>query len=131
MNTDVFWQSSLAIQIHMIAALLALVIGLYMWWRPKGTTAHKMVGRGFIILMLVTAISAVFIRHINNGHFSWIHIFVPVTFFSAFQAIYHIRKRDIKRHKSAVKGMFFGALLIPGAFAFMPGRVMYRLFFGG
>jgi len=30
-----------------------------------------------------------------------------------------------------VASMFFAALLIPGAFAFMPGRTLWRLFFGG
>jgi len=35
----------------------------------------------------------------------------------------------MKRHKRAVKGLFFGALLIPGVISFMPGRTMWMLFF--
>jgi uncharacterized membrane protein len=90
-----------------------------------------MIGRLFLALMLITAIAAIFIREINGGHFSWIHIFVPITFFASWEAVHFIRKGNLKRHKRAVKGLFFGALLIPGVLSFMPGRIMYLLVFGG
>ena len=80
--------------------------------------------------MLTTAISAFFIRYINDGQFSWIHLFIPLTFFTVFEAIYFIRKGNIKRHKRAVTGLFFGALLIPGVFSFLPGRIMNMMVFG-
>jgi len=131
MNINVFQEASTVIQIHMVAACVALILGIIMFVRRKGTPSHKMIGKLFVGLMLITAISAIFIRHINNGSFSWIHIFVPVTLFAAWEAIYFIRKGNVKRHKRAVKGMFFGALLIPGIFSFLPGRIMYKLFFGG
>ena len=130
MNWEYITQASPAIKIHLFTALAALLFGLFMWARPKGTAAHKMIGRAFIVLMLVTAFSALFIRHINHGQFSFIHIFVPITFLGAYQAVTRIRRRDVKGHKSAVKGMFFGALLIPGMFAFMPGRTLWMLVFG-
>lgn len=130
MKLQYFTEASLAVQIHIIAAMLALGIGIYMWRAKKGTRTHKLIGRGFLLLMLATAISAIFIRHINNGSFSWIHIFVPITFIAAFETVYFIRKGNIRHHKRAVKGLFFGALLIPGIFSFMPGRTMYMLFFG-
>ncbi len=110
---------------------MALLLGIIMWLRPKGTGSHKLIGRGFVVLMLITAFSAIFIREINRGSFSLIHIFVPVTFLGAWQAVYFIRKKDIKRHKKAVQGLFFGALLIPGLLTFIPGRRMWMVFFGG
>ena len=119
----------MAVIIHLIVALLALVFGLLMWFRPKGTPSHKLIGRGFIALMLVTATSAIFIRQINNGSFSWIHIFVPITFIGAYQVVSSIRRGEVKKHKRHVQGMFFGALLIPGLFAFMPGRTLWMIFF--
>ena len=131
MHWEYITQASLAIQIHLAAACLALALGIFMWARPKGTRSHKMIGRGFVVIMLITAFSAIFIREINNGQFSFIHIFVPVTILAAYQAISYIRKRNVKGHIRAVQGMFFGALLIPGIFAFMPGRSLWKLFFGG
>ena len=131
MNWPAFTEASLIIQIHWIAAMAALVFGVTMLLRRKGTRSHKMIGRVFIGLMLITALSSIFIREINRGSFSWIHIFIPLTLFASWEAIHFIRKGNVKRHKRAVMGMFFGALLIPGLFTFVPGRRMWMLFFGG
>lgn len=130
MNPEYFTQASLAIQIHILVAMAALVLGIAMFARKKGTKSHKMIGRIFAVFMVATAVSAIFIREINNGSFSWIHIFVIVTFTALFETFYHIRKGNIKGHKRAVSGLFFGALLIPGALSFIPGRTMWMIFFG-
>ena len=130
MKPEYILNASPAIQIHLVAAFLALGVGIIMWMRPKGTRGHKFAGRGFVVLMIVTAFSAIFIRQINNGSFSFIHLFVPLTFLGVWQAITRIRRKNIKGHKSAVKGLFFGALLIPGALSFLPGRHMWMVFFG-
>lgn len=130
MNISYLTEASLAIQIHAATALLALALGIFMWVQPKGTARHKLMGRGFVMVMLIVAISAYFIRSSQNGDFSWIHLFIPLTFFGTAQAIYYIRKGDIKRHIRSVQGLFFGALLIPGIFAFMPGRRLWMVFFG-
>jgi len=130
MNFETFTNAPLVIQLHAWAAFIALGLGIAMWLRPKGTKSHKAIGRGFLLFMLIAALSAIFIREINDGQFSWIHIFVPVTLFASFEAVFYIRKGNLKGHKRAVKGMFFGALLIPGAFSFLPGRLMWQVFFG-
>ncbi len=129
MNWEYYTEASTAIQIHMIAALVALILGILMLLRQKGTASHKMIGRIFAALMFVTAFSAIFIRQLNEGRFSWIHIFVIFTFVALIETFYHIRKGNLKGHKRAVMGLFFGALLIPGAFSFLPGRTMWMLFF--
>jgi len=130
MNFEHILEASPAIQIHLATAVLALVFGIVMWFRPKGTPSHKFVGRSFILLMLMTATSAIFIREINNGTFSFIHIFVPITFIGSWQVVSSIRRKDIKRHQKHVRNIFWGALLIPGLFAFLPGRHMWMMFFG-
>lgn len=129
MNIEYFTHASLAIQIHMLAATGAFFLGAYVLVRRKGTKAHKMAGRIFGLLMFATATTAVFIREINNGSLSWIHIFVPITFIGLYQVVSSIRKGNVKAHKRHVLTMYFAALLIPGAFAFMPGRTMWMLFF--
>lgn len=129
MNLEYFTQASTAIQIHIVVAMGALCLGALMFIRKKGTPSHKMIGRIFAILMFTTAASAIFIRQINDGSFSFIHIFVPVTFFALAETFWYIRKGNLKGHMRAVKGLFFGALLIPGALSFLPGRTMWMLFF--
>ncbi len=130
MDIDFFLGSSPAVIIHTFAAFSSLAIGTAMWLSRKGTTPHKLMGRLFVLLMAVTAFSALFIRYINDGTFSFIHLFVPLTFFAIWETIYFVRKGNIKRHKRAVQGLFFGALLIPGVLSFLPGRTMWTVFFG-
>lgn len=129
MNAEYFTQASLAIQIHMAVALAALIFGCLMFLRRKGDAAHRLMGALFLVFMLATAGTALFIRQINEGHLSWIHLFVPLTFFTAWQVIHFVRQGDIQRHRQAVKGLFFGALMIPGLAAFLPGRTMWMIFF--
>lgn len=131
LNFEIFPDLPIAIQIHIVAALTALVLGITMYTRRKGTPSHKVIGKLFLALMLITATSAIFIRYLNDGSFSWIHIFVPATFFAAWETVHYIRKGNLKGHKRAVSGLFFGALLIPGFLSFLPGRTMWVMVFGG
>lgn len=130
MNLAILEQASPAIIIHTLCAFGALGVGIMMWVRRKGTPSHKIIGRIFALLMAITAFSALFIRHLNDGNFSWIHLFVPLTFFALWEAFYYIRKGNLKKHMNAVKGLFFGALLIPGILSFLPGRMMWQMLFG-
>ncbi|MGB6231604.1 MAG: DUF2306 domain-containing protein [Litorimonas sp.] len=129
MSLDLFPQLPVAVQVHIVTAVASLALGVTMFVRPKGTRSHKLAGRLFLLFMLATAASAYFIRYINEGSFSWIHIFIPVTVFAAFETVFYIRRGNLKGHKRAVKGLFFGALLIPGALSFLPGRTMWMMFF--
>ncbi|MEM7728305.1 MAG: DUF2306 domain-containing protein [Pseudomonadota bacterium] len=128
MNPEYFTQASLAVQIHVLVAFAALAIGLAMFVKRKGTWMHRYGGRTFLLLMLATATSALFIREMNAGGLSWIHLFVPLTFFASWETVHYIRKGDVRRHRRAVMGLFFGALLIPGIVSFLPGRTMWMIF---
>lgn len=130
MHFDLLWSSSPAIVVHTVLAFGTLVLGGFVMLSKKGTAKHKLAGRLFLGLMIGVAITALFIRGLNGTKFSWIHIFVPVTLFAAWETVYYIRKNNLKGHKRAVKGLFFGELLIPGALSFLPGRLMWAVVFG-
>lgn len=130
MRLDILWEAGPAIIIHTICAFAALALGIAMFVRKKGTKSHKIIGRVFVILMAVTALSALFITGLNGKHWSLIHLFVPLTFYAIWELFHHIRKGDIVKHEKAVKGLFFGALLIPGIIAMMPGRRLWYVVFG-
>jgi len=115
---------SLAVMIHLATVLPAVPLGAWLMLARKGTPRHKQWGRVWVALMVVTAISALFIRQINGGQFSFIHLFVPLTFHSAWKAIATARRGDIAGHKRALIGFYLGALTIPGLFAFLPNRLM-------
>lgn len=80
--------------------------------------------------MLVTALSTIFIRNINDGEFSWIHLFTLLTMLAVPQAIVSARQGKIEAHKKHLRNFFIGALIIAGLTAFAPGRTMWQWAFG-
>ena len=118
------------IQIHLLAAVAAFVIGAVQIFGPKGTGMHRILGWTWIIFMVVVAGSSFFIKIINHGSFSFIHILSGATLIAAPMIVYTARKKDIKAHKKHATRLYTGALIIAGLFTFLPGRLMWQMFFG-
>jgi len=118
---------TLPIIIHLMTALPALVIGAAILWRRKGTVGHKLWGRIYTVLMLITATASIFIGAPGSGiagtGFSFIHIFTVMTFCSIPYAIWSIRKGKIDAHRGAMQGLYVG-LCVAGAFTLIPGRLL-------
>ena len=110
------------ILIHLGAALAALVLGIAVFLRRKGTFGHRVLGRAWVGLMLLTAISTYWIR--SSGSFSWIHGLSVLTLIALAFAVYFAVAGNIQRHQSIMKGTFFGALIVAGAFALLPQRLL-------
>ncbi len=130
MNFTAFLEAPAIIQLHASAALLALALGTVQMAAPKGTIPHRTFGIVFLAAMIVAALTAIFISEINPGGFSPIHIFVPTTLIAVVIGYRAARRRDSLNHKRHMIGLFFGALIIPGLFSFLPGRLMYEVAFG-
>lgn len=113
-----------AVIVHLSTAIPAIPLGAWLMLSRKGTPRHRALGKVWVGLMVVTACAAFFIRQINGGDFSPIHIFVPLTLYGAWQTIATARRHDIAAHRSALVKLYLGALIIPGAFTFLPGRLM-------
>ncbi len=124
---------NLPIIIHLSTVIPAIPLGAYILWRKKGDGLHKIMGRIWGMLMIVTAISSFWIGRPGSGlggtGFSFIHIFSVVTLVSIPMGIRAIRKGDVTGHYRAMQGPYIG-LLIAGLFAFIPGRVLGSLIFG-
>ncbi|MCC5996359.1 MAG: DUF2306 domain-containing protein [Oceanicaulis sp.] len=125
MNIDVFLAAPWHIQLHAGAAFAAVALGAIQLIAPKGTLPHRQLGYVWVALMLIVATTAIFIRH--DGAFSWLHLFVPLTYAGVAGLIWQARKGLVSRHRSTVLALFLGALMIPGAFSFVPGRLMYQV----
>ncbi len=130
MNIDLFLNARPVVIAHTLCAFVALFIGIAMFLRAKGTPSHKVLGKIFVMFMALTALSALFITGLNGRYWSFIHLFVPLTFYAIWELFHYIRKGNTKKHEKAVKGLFFGALLIPGITSFFPGRLMWHVVFG-
>ena len=121
--------AKLPVIIHVASVLPCIPLGGYLLLAPKGTKRHKQLGKLWLVLMLVTATSAIFIQ--SSGSFSPIHIFVPVTFHAAWKTVATARKGDIAGHKKHLVITYLTALTIPGIVAFaLPGRLMNVMLLG-
>ncbi|WP_260482280.1 DUF2306 domain-containing protein [Sphingomicrobium flavum] len=123
------WVRDTALTIHLLTAVPAIPLGAYVLLSKKGDAGHKLLGRIWLTLMGITAFSTIWIRHINDGNFSWIHLFVILTFIAIPQSIMHAKRGDIVRHKKGLLGFYIGALVIAGITSFLPGRTMWQWVF--
>ena len=130
MNVDAFFAAPLIIQVHALSAIGALGLGLVQFAAPKGAIPHRILGYVWVALMAITAGTAFFIRSHPDGHFSWIHIFVPLVLFGVVDLSVRARRGLTGKHRAAAITLFLGALVIPGAFTFLPGRLMNQVVFG-
>jgi uncharacterized membrane protein len=125
-------EADVAIQIHAVAAMASFFLGAVVLWRRKGTRLHRLLGRLWVGLMLVVATSALFIHETPLiGPFGPIHILVIVTYVGIGQGLWFVLvRRNMVAHRIAMQSVYVGALLLAGAFAFLPGRRMHAMVFG-
>jgi uncharacterized membrane protein len=117
-----------ALATHLVTALIALPLGAWILYFPKGTPRHKLLGKIWVVAMLITAFASGFIQ--SWGRFSFIHIFTVWTPISIIMAIYYIRKGEVKKHQDYMRGTYIG-LVIAGVLAVaLPGRFLWRLVIG-
>jgi uncharacterized membrane protein len=125
-------QAEPVIQIHAFAAIGAFALGLIQFAAPKGKLPHRTIGWIWVTLMAVIASSSFFIHEIKMvGPFSPIHLLSIFTLLMLPLAVLHARRHNVKQHRGAMIGIFIGALLVAGAFTFVPGRIMHAVAFGG
>jgi uncharacterized membrane protein len=131
MNFAPIAEAPLAIKIHLATVVPAFLLGTWLiFFSRKGAPMHRAMGVAYLVLMTVTATAAIFIRQLRPGSFSLLHLFVLLTYWSVFSALWNLRRKNIRGHKMAMIGLYVGGLLIAGGLTFLPGRIMHRLFFG-
>jgi len=121
-----------AIQVHAFAAMAAFALGAVQLAAPKGTLPHRTVGWIWVALMTVVSVTSFWIHELRVwGSWSPIHLLSIFTLAALPVAVWQAHRHHIARHRNAMIGMFTGALLIAGLFAFLPGRIMHTIAFGG
>ncbi len=124
--------ASLAIQLHAYAALAAFVLGVVQLVRMKGTASHRTLGYLWVGLMLIVALSSLWVHELRLwGPWSPIHLLSVFTLAMLPTGVYLARRGSVLGHKFTMLGLFSGALVIAGIFTLAPGRIMYRVVFGG
>jgi uncharacterized membrane protein len=132
MTLDPLLAAAPAIKLHAFAAMAAFALGLVQLAAPKGTAPHRALGWVWVGLMVVVATSAFFIHEIRQlGPFSLIHLLAIYSLAMLPVGVLAARRHKVSAHKKTMIGLFLGALLVAGAFTFVPGRIMYRVVVGG
>lgn len=129
-DLDLLARQPIQIQIHIAAAVTALLLGTVQLIGVKGTTAHRIIGWAWVIAMATTAISSLFIHAINRDGFSLIHLLSGWTIIVLPMAVYAARKHNVMAHRRHMVGLFIGGLIVAGLLTFLPGRMMWHIFFG-
>jgi len=120
--------------IHLSTIGPAFVIGTCMMLTKKGTGQHKLLGRTYMALMLFTALVTLFMSAKVGptlfDHFGFIHLLSLLVFYAVPSAYFAIKAGDVKKHKSAMVGLYTGGMLVAGGFTLVPGRFLGDLIFG-
>lgn len=122
-------QSPLVLQAHVASALVTFAIGCVLLAGVKGRAMHRVLGYVWVAAMAVTALSSFFLHSINPGGFSIIHALSAWTMIVLPMGLAAARRKKIAEHRKAMTGMFVGGMLVAGLFSFLPGRLMWHLFF--
>ena len=116
---------------HFILAVSAIGLGLVNLASAKGTPRHRFIGWCWMVTMTYVTVSSFWIRELDHGDFSWIHLLTVWTMISMVVAIVSIRRGNVRMHAGFMIGTMMGAF-IAGGFAMMPGRFISHLFgYGG
>ncbi|HZG09804.1 MAG TPA: DUF2306 domain-containing protein [Allosphingosinicella sp.] len=126
------WQApagaDIALYVHLFTVVPAVPLGAYVLWAPKGNATHKLLGRIWGGMMMVTAASSFWLQTLSGG-LSFIHLFAVLTLVSIPLSVWQARRGNIRAHRNAVRGVYAG-LIAAGLMAAAPGRFLGVLIFG-
>ena len=109
---------------HVAAALVSVALGVVQMVRRKGDQRHRHLGRVWVVLMLWTAVSSFWIRHLRDGAFSWLHILSLVTLVTVSLGVWRIRRGDVQGHRGNMTGSWIGSAIAMGFAVAVPNRMI-------
>lgn len=131
-------EMSPVIAVHLSAASTATLVGPVALWargaREQHPRLHRAFGYAWVTLMLVAAVSALFIRDFklpNLYGYTPVHLLVPATFVGLFGAFWAIANGNIVRHRRFMLLTYLSGCIVAGAFTLLPSRYLGKLLWGG
>jgi uncharacterized membrane protein len=127
-------EASLPIKLHLLAILGAVLVGAVQLGRVKGDRLHRSLGWLWVGAIMMTALSALLIHAPvglpSIGGVGVLHIFSVIVLVSAPAAVLAARRGNLRRHAGTMSSLYIGGLGVAGLFAFLPGRILWQVFFG-
>jgi uncharacterized membrane protein len=148
MTLEPLLEASTHVQIHVVAAAAAVVLGAIQFVAPKGVLPHRTIGWTWVGLMALMIVSVLFNQEfLQFGPFSpklccgpgtpclrgyvcaGTHIWTLSCLLSLPYAVQHARLHQVQHHRNAMLFLFFGMLILTGIFTFVPKRIMHEVVF--
>lgn len=127
-------EMSPVIAVHLSAAASATLLGPVALWarrsRAQRPRLHRAFGYAWVTLILVAAVSAIFIRDFklpNIAGYTPIHLLVPATFLGLFGAFRALALGNIAVHRQRMLITYGASCLVAGAFTLLPSRYLGKL----
>jgi uncharacterized membrane protein len=109
----------------------AVVIGLVQVFGPKGTSFHRILGWGWVVCMIFTAITSFGITELKIiGPFGPLHLLSFWVLAAVPIGLYGVRNGDLWWHRLAMTSVYVGALIAATFLTFLPGRRLHDVVTG-
>jgi uncharacterized membrane protein len=92
--------------IHFGAAMLALLLGLLVFLRKKGTRFHRIAGRSYVVVMALVNGAALLIYEDSDGAFGVFHYLALVSLVTITAGLISIRAAN-RRRRLAISHAYF------------------------
>lgn len=111
--------------VHLIASILAIILGTLVLMLPKGTAKHKLIGRLYGLTMLVVLITAFMTYRLFGtwGIFHWTAVVSSLTLI--FGLIPILAKRPVNNYKSLHFGFMYWSVM--GVYAATVSETLVRM----
>jgi uncharacterized membrane protein len=136
MSLQALLDASWAIQLHVYTLVLAFVAGTaQLFGTRRGSPVHVILGRCFLVLMLVSALVTLLI-HVRNPRnplfgLSLLHLYVPLVVGLCTLAWLGAIRHRLRLHRFAVISLYFGSLVFTGYVQiFLVNGITHQIFFG-
>lgn len=118
--------SPYVIAAHATAATLMVLLPFVQVFRRAKDTAHRWIGRSWLVCAWTVCVSGMFIYTLTGG-FTPFHALAILTFCSTTFGLIQIRRGRMRLHAFCMVSSWLGAVVAGGFAAFVPGRDIPRL----
>jgi uncharacterized membrane protein len=123
-------QASPAIQIHVAAAVGAILLGAYQFLARKGNAPHRVIGWVWIVLLGTICLSSFFIPGtFYIGPISVFHALSVYTLWALFMGAKAARAGKVEDHKSYMSWLYGLSVVVSAVIAVASGGVLFQVFF--
>jgi uncharacterized membrane protein len=115
---------------HLLTIIVALALTPPLLLQKRGTGRHRLLGWGWTLAMLGTAVISLFVHESGGGRWSPIHALSVLTLVGVPLTVLAARRHRVEAHRFGIRFAVTGALLIAGFFTFPFGRMLGRWLLG-